>query len=90
MSKLRIRDSLTTLSTVWRRTFLDAFVAPQQFRAIVPALRQASDMLVHPGIASLHPTQLPAHDEPLQVLNIDAGYGGMPAQDLYALLRVVR
>lgn len=90
LSKLRIRDSLTTISTVWRRTFLDAFVAPRQFRANMTALRKASDMLVHPGIASLHPTQLPAHDEPLKILNIGAGYGGMPAQDLYALLRVVR
>jgi len=52
--------------------------------------RRVSDMLFHPGIGSLELRQLPAADVPIQMLSISADYGGMPAQDLYALLRIVQ
>jgi len=85
-----LSKSYQTVATVWRRAFMDAFVAPRQFRKVMPELRRTSDMLVHPGIANLDPAQIPAHETPVQMLSIDPGYGGMPSQDLYALLRVVR
>jgi hypothetical protein len=90
LSDLHIHDSIMTVSTVWRRAFVDAFIAPSRFRMVMPEFRRMSDMGFHPGIASLHPGQIPAPEEPIQMLSIDSGYGGMPAQDLYALLRVVR
>jgi predicted O-methyltransferase YrrM len=90
MSNLRIRDSLMTLSTVWQRTFSDALLAPRRFRRVMPEFRKVSDMLVHPGIGSLEVGALPVPDAPIQMLSISAGYGGMPAQDLYALVRVLR
>jgi predicted O-methyltransferase YrrM len=52
--------------------------------------RRTSDLLVHPGIDSLHPARIPPHGTPVQMLSIEAVYGSMPPQDLYALLRVVR
>ena len=79
-----------TLSTVWRRVLLDVVASPRRFRTVMPEFRKLSDMLVHPGIGSLPVGQLPAAEGAVQILNIDPGYGGMPAQDLYALLRVVR
>jgi hypothetical protein len=85
-----LSKSYMTVARVWRRAFLDALVAPRQFRQVMPELRRMSDMLVHPGIASLDPAQIPAHGTPVQMLAINPGYGGMPPQDLYALLRVVR
>ncbi len=85
-----LSKSYATVARVWRRAFLDALVAPRQFRQVMPELRRTSDMLVHPGIASLDPAQIPAHRTPVQMLAINPGYGGMPPQDLYALLRVVR
>ncbi len=51
--------------------------------------RRASDMLFHPGIGSLELEQLPPTKDPIHLLSLTAGYGGMSAQDLYALLRVV-
>jgi hypothetical protein len=85
-----LSKTYATVATVWRRAFLDALVAPRRFRTVMPEFRRMSDMLFHPGIASLHPAEIPASDDPVQMLSIDFGYGGMPAQDLYALLRVVR
>lgn len=81
--------SYTTVATVWRRAFLDVLIAPQRFRRVMPALRRTSDMLVHPGIDTLDPTRMAAHGTPVQILSLNPGYGGMPSQDLYALLRVV-
>ncbi len=90
MSKLRLRDSVETLATVWQRAFLDAILAPRRFKRAMSEFRRASDMLFHTGIASLQPSQIPATDKPIQMLSVDSGYGSMPPQDLYALLRVVR
>jgi predicted O-methyltransferase YrrM len=90
MSNLRVRDSIMTTCTVWQRTFLDAFIAPRRFRRVMPQMRTLSDMLHHPGILSLEVSDLPAPESPIQMLAIAPGHGGMPAQDLYALLRVVR
>jgi len=78
-----------TVSTVWRHTFLDAIVAPRRFRRVMPQMRKLSDLLHHPGIQSLEVSDLPAPQTPVQMLSIAPGYGGMPAQDLYALLRIV-
>ena len=89
-NKARVRDTATTLWTVWQRGFLDAVVAPRRFRQIMPELRRVSDMLYHPGIASLDPSRIPGSETPIQILNLDSTYGGMPPQDLYTLLRVVR
>ncbi len=52
--------------------------------------RRTRDLLVHPGIDSLHPAQIPSHATPVHILSIEGVYGGMPPQDLYALLRVIR
>jgi predicted O-methyltransferase YrrM len=52
--------------------------------------RRVSDMLFHPGIGNVTPSRIPASEEPVQMLSICSDYGGMAAQDLYALLRVVR
>jgi predicted O-methyltransferase YrrM len=90
LNGLRVSDSIRTVSIVWRRAFVDAIIAPRRFRKVMPEFRRMSDMLVHPGIASLDPGQIPAHGAPVQLLSIDARYGGMPPQDLYALLRIVR
>ena len=89
MSALRLRDSIMTVSTVWQRAFLDAVIAPRRFRRMLPVMRKLCDMQHHPGIMSLEVSDLPAHKTPIQVLSIASGYGGMSAQDLYALLRVV-
>jgi predicted O-methyltransferase YrrM len=78
-----------TVSTVWQRAFLDAVIAPRRFRRVLPEMRKLSDMLYHPGIQSLEVSDLPAPGTPVQMLLIAPGYGGMSAQDLYALLRVV-
>jgi hypothetical protein len=85
-----LSKSYATVATVWHRAFLDALVAPRRFRRVMPEFRRLSDMLFHPGIASLDSGQIPAPEEAVQMLSIGSGYGGMPAQDLYALLRVVR
>lgn len=90
MSNLRLRDSIMTVSTVWRRAFADAVLAPGRFRRVMPEFRKISDMLFHPGISDFDVSQLPAPDSTIGMLPVSPGYGGMPAQDLYALLRVVR
>ena len=56
----------------------------------MPEFRRLSDMFFHPGIDSLDASQVPADGTTLQMLPINSGYGGMMAQDLYALLRIVR
>ena len=85
-----LTKSCQTVATVWRRALLDALIAPRQFRKVMPEFRRTSEMLVHPGIASLDTARIPADRTPVQMLSINPGYGGMPSQDLYALLRVVR
>jgi len=55
----------------------------------MPQMRKLIDMLHHPGVQSYEVSDLPAPETPIQLLSIGRGYGGMPAQDLYALLRVV-
>jgi hypothetical protein len=90
MEAIRWRDAARTVSTVWSRAFLDAVIAPQRFRRVMPELRRVSDMLIHPGIATLSVSAVPAPAESLEILCLDSGYGGMPPQDLCALLRVAR
>ncbi len=90
MSRLRIRDSIMTLSTVWRRTIADAVLNPRRFRKVMPEFRKVSDMLVHPGIGSWEVGSLPVVADPVKLLSLTSVYGVMPAQDLYALLRVIR
>jgi hypothetical protein len=77
-----------TVSTVWQHAFLDAIIAPRRFRRVMPQMRKLIDMLHHPGVQSYEVSDLPAPETPIQLLPIARGYGGMSAQDLYALLRV--
>jgi len=79
----------TTVGRVWQRTLLDAFIAPRRFGRIMPEFRRVSDSMFHPGIDDLEPTDIPG-EEPIQMLALDSGYGGMAPQDLYAVLRIVR
>ena len=87
--RLRVWDAVATLATVWQRTLLDAVVAPQRFGAAMSQFRRVSDMMFHPGIPHLSLSQIPPAEEPLQMLSLTANYGGMPPQDIYALLRMV-
>jgi len=77
------------MGRVWRRTILDALIAPRRFGRIMPEFRRVSDCMYHPGIATLEPADIPGEDA-IQMLSLDAGYGGMAPQDLYALLRITR
>jgi hypothetical protein len=45
-------------------------------------------MLYHPGILSLHPSNIPTDGRPIQVLPVGWGPGDMPIADLCALLRL--
>lgn len=90
MSPLRVRDSLMTLSTVWQRAIADAVLNPRRFRRVMPEFRKVSDLLIHPGIGSVEVGSLPAVGDPIKLLSLSSDYGVMPAQDLYALLRIVR
>ena len=90
MIQLRVRDSIMTLSTVWHRAIADALLNPRRFRKVMPEFRKVSDMLVHPGIGSVDVGSLPVTEEPIKLLSLTSIYGVMPAQDLYALLRIVR
>jgi predicted O-methyltransferase YrrM len=90
MQTIRWREAARTVSTVWGRAFLDAVIAPERFRRVMPEFRRVSDMLVHPGVATLAVSAIPSAEEALQILCLDSGYGGMPPQDLCALLRVAR
>lgn len=87
---LRVRATAEIVATVWRRAFLDAFLAPRRFRAAVPEFWRASNMLFHPGIKSLHLCELPHSDQDIRLLASGWSAGGMPPQDLYALMRIVR
>jgi len=90
MQEIRWRDAVQTVSTVWGRAFLDAVIAPKRFRRVMPELRRVSDMLIHPGVGAVSLSAIPAPQEPLHILGLDSGYGGMPPQDICALLRVAR
>jgi hypothetical protein len=81
------RKAAATIGGVWQRTLLDALVAPGRFRRIMPEFRRTSDALFHPGIGDVKPFEIPAEGH-VQMLDVDRGYGGMPPQDLYAVLRV--
>ena len=85
-----VRNSITTVFTVWQRTFLDALLSPRRFRKMMPEFRRASDMFHHPGIDSLEVGQFPSHELPVRMLSLHGAYGGMPPQDLYAVLRTAQ
>jgi len=86
----RLRDAVEIVSTVWQRTLLDAVVFPRRFKRVAPDFWRASAMLFHPGISSLRLSEVPASEEHIQMLSNGWPPGGMPPQDLYALLRVVK
>lgn len=78
-----------TMGRVWQRTLLDALIAPRRFSRMMPEFRRVSDSMFHPGIATLEPSEIPG-EEPIQMLSLNSGYGGMAPQDLYAVLRITR
>jgi hypothetical protein len=86
----RLRDAAEIVSTVWRRALLDVVVSPRKFRQAAPDFWRASAMLFHPGVASLRVSQVPASKDYIQMLSSGWPLGGMPPQDLYALMRVVK
>jgi hypothetical protein len=86
----RLRDAAEIVSTVWQRALLDVVISPGRFRRIAPDFWRASAMLFHPGVSSLHLSQVPVSKENIQMVSDGWPLGGMPPQDLYALLRVVR
>jgi Methyltransferase domain len=86
----RLRDAAEIVSTVWQRALLDAVVSPRRFRQAAPDLWRASAMLFHPGVSSLRLSQVPISEEHIRMLSSGWPLGGMPPQDLYALLRVVK
>ena len=47
-------------------------------------------MLFHPGVNSLHLSNIPGSDQHISLLSSGWSTGGMPPQDLYALMRLVR
>lgn len=86
----RLRDAAEIVSTVWQRALLDAVIFPRKFRRTAPDFWRASAMLFHPGITSLQLSQVPASEENIQMMSDGWPLGGMPPQDLYALLRIVK
>jgi predicted O-methyltransferase YrrM len=90
MTLERMRDAAEILSTVWQRTLIDPLLSPKKFRRAAPDFWRASAMLFHPGISSLQLSQVPSSEEKIQMLSDGWPLGGMPPQDLYALLRVVK
>src|ERR1700756_2315843 len=86
----RFRDAAEIVSTVWQRAVLDAIFSPQRFKQAAPEFWRASAMLFHPGVTSLQLCQVPISEEQIHMLSSGWPLGGMPPQDLYALLRVVR
>lgn len=90
MTLERIRDAAEIISTVWQRTLIDPVLSPDRFRRAAPDFWRASAMLFHPGISSLQLSQVPASVENIQMLSDGWPLGGMPPQDLYALMRVVK
>src|SRR4051794_22096670 len=87
---MRVRTATGILSTVWQRAFLDALLAPRRFRAAVPEFWRASTMLFHPGVKTLKLSDVPGSDHHISLLSSGWSTGGMPPQDLYALMRLVR
>lgn len=83
------KKAVTTVGRVWQRAFLDALVAPGRFRRTMPELRRVCDSIFHPGVSELDPCDIPG-DGTVEMLSLNRGYGGMPAQDLYATLRVAQ
>jgi predicted O-methyltransferase YrrM len=83
----KARKGATSIGRMLQHGFLDAFVSPRQFRQFMLELRRTSDSLFHPGIAQLQPSQIPTVGE-VRILDIERNCGGMPPQDLYAVLRV--
>lgn len=88
--RTRWGNGLSTCASLWQRVVTDAILAPRRFRRVMPEFRKVSDMLVHPGVGDIQIGQLPRCDGAIQMVDVDPNYGGMPAQDLYALLRLVR
>ena len=85
----RVGRAVRTLARVWQRAFLDALISPGRFWRMMPELRRACDAVFHPGIGDLKTFDFPAEGH-VQMLDIDGDGGGMPPQDLYALLRIAR
>lgn len=83
----KLRKGITSVGRVLHHGFLDALVSPRHFRQFMLELRRTSDSLFHPGIAQLQPSQIPTAGE-VRILDIERSCGGMPPQDLYAVLRV--
>jgi hypothetical protein len=88
--RTRLRETAEILSTVWRRAVVDAVVSPRTFRITAPDFWRVSNMLFHPGITSLHLSDIPASAKPIQMLSSGWLPGSTPPQDLYAILRVLR
>jgi hypothetical protein len=86
----RLRDAAEIVSTVWQRALLDPVVSPGRFRQAAPDFWRASAMLFHPGVSSLPLYEVPACETNIQMLSSGWPKGGMPPQDTYALLRVVK
>jgi hypothetical protein len=86
----RLRDAAEIVSTVWRRALIDPVLFPWRFRRLAPEFWRASAMMFHPKISSLRLFEVPASDENIQMLSEGWPLGGMPPQDLYALMRVVK
>ena len=87
---IRVREAAQIVSTIWQRALLDIVLAPRKFRITAPELWRTSAMLFHPGIASLHLSEVPASVNNIQMLSSGWLPGGMPPQDLYALLRIMK
>ena len=88
--RTRILDAAEIVATVWRRAIVDAVVSPGRFRVAAPEFWRVSTMLFHPGITSLHLSDIPSSEKPVQMLSSGWLPGGTPPQDLYAILRVLR
>jgi hypothetical protein len=86
----RLRDAAEIVSTVWRRALIDPVLSPGKFRQAAPEFWRASAMLFHPGISPLPLCRVPSSEEKIQMLADGWPLGGMPPQDLYALLRIVK
>jgi hypothetical protein len=88
--KIRLRDTAEIVSTVWRRALVDPFISPKRFRVVAPDIWRVSNMLFHPGIKSLHLSEIPSSEKPVQMISSGWLPGATPPQDLFAILRVLR
>ena len=88
--RIRLREAAEILSTVWLRAVADAVVSPGRFRITAPDFWRVSNMVFHPGITSLHLSDVPASAKPIQMLSSGWLSGSTPPQDLYAILRILR